>query len=98
MADGDREYVGGWLVVENHDMSWEQGLSDPDVKIVVCGEIGHARWTLFQVAWREACRRDLNLALKAFADRVGVTYDPTQRRRTTAPHNAPQPITTEATL
>lgn len=94
MADGDREYIGGWLVVEDHRFGWNQGMSDPSVKIAGTGELGHARWNLFIVAWREACRRDLDTLLQGMADRVGIEYSPAQRRRTAAPHNA---HTTEAT-
>lgn len=72
MPDGDREYVGGWLVVEDHRLPWNGGIADHDVKIVGCGEIGHVRWQLFRIAWREVVKRDLELAMKAYAQRVGV--------------------------
>lgn len=86
MADGDRQYVGGWLVVEDHRFPWDEGVTDPAVRIVGCGEMGHAVWNLFLVAWREACRRDLDTLLQEFAARVGVEYSSDQRRRE-APHN-----------
>lgn len=94
MADGDREYIGGWLVVEDWRFGPLEGMSDPSVRIAGVGEIGHARWNLFIVAWREACRRDVETLLQRMADQVGIEYSPTQRRRTATPHNA---ITTEAT-
>lgn len=86
MADGDREYIGGWLVVEDSRFPWDCGLNDVGMRVAVCGEIGHVRWQLFQIAWREACRRDLDMQLREFAERWNIEYVPTQRRRE-APHN-----------
>lgn len=86
MADGDREYIGGWLVVEDSRFAWDGGLSDQGMKVAVCGELGWVRWLLYQLAWQEAVRRDLDKTLRAFAERVGVKYAPLQRRRET-PHN-----------
>lgn len=86
MADGDREHIGGWLVVEDSRFPWDCGLTDVGMRVAVTGELGHARWNLFRIAWREACWRDLDLQLRAFAERVGVKYSPTQRR-SAAPHN-----------
>lgn len=74
MSDGDREYIGGWLVHEVSTFPWDRGVSDQHAKVVVCGEIGHMRWLLFQVAWREVVRRDLEDQLHRFAERVGVKY------------------------
>lgn len=90
MADGDREYIGGWLVTEARGFQWRDGISDHDMKVTVCGEIGHVRWLLFIAAWREACRRDLELALQGMAERVGIEYSPLR----TASRGAAQPIDT----
>lgn len=75
------------MVREDWRLKWSQGLSEPELKFVVCGEIGHVRWLLLIAAMREAARRDLDTLLREFADRVGVKYAPTQRRQQ-APHNA----------
>lgn len=77
MADGDREYIGGWLVIEDWRLPWDACIGDPTVKIIGCGEIGEVRHHLFLRAWKEVCRRDLEAALRTFADRVGVEYSPT---------------------
>lgn len=53
-------------------MPWNAGIPDHDVKIVGCGEIGHVRWQLFRIAWKEVMKRDLQQAMKAFAERVGL--------------------------
>lgn len=80
-----REVVGGWVLREDHRLPWSAGLSDPDVKLCVTGEIGHARWLLFIAASREAARRHLDKQLVEMAQRVGIEYAPAQRRRE-APH------------
>lgn len=87
MADGDREYIGGWLVVEDWRLPWWAAQGDHDVRVMGCGEIGAARWELFRLAWKEAARRDLDTALQAFADRVGVEYS-SKERRPMASHKA----------
>lgn len=95
MADRDREYIGGWLVVEDWRLPWDCAVGDHDVKVMGCGELGAARWALFLIAWKEAARRDLDTQLRAFAERVVVTYSPTQRRST--PHKVSDPDETGAT-
>lgn len=87
MADGDRAYIGGWLIVEDTRFAWNEGMTDHGMKVAVCGEIGHVRHLLFWIAWEESVRRDLDEALEAFAQQVGVEYAPLQRRRE-ASHNA----------
>lgn len=87
MADGDRTVIGGWVVREDHRLRWNQGLSDPGFKMVVTGEAGHVRYLLYLAAVREAAARELDALLVGFAQRVGVEYTPTQRRRET-PDNA----------
>jgi hypothetical protein len=87
LADGDRTVIGGWVVREDHRLQWNQGLSDPGFKMVVTGELGHVRWLLYLAAVREKEARDLDALLVEFAQRVGVEYTPTQRRRET-PHDA----------
>lgn len=78
MADGDRETVAGWTVREDWRLAWNQGASESDLRLCVCGEIGHVRWLLFRVAVREAARRDLDTLLSEFAQRVGVEYTSTR--------------------
>lgn len=83
MADGQRVAVGGWIIREDWRLPWNVGLSDPDVRLCVCGEIGHARWLLFIAANREAARRHLDTLLVEMAQRVGIEYSPERRRRET---------------
>lgn len=82
MADGDREYIGGWLAIEVPAWPWDRGTFDKDTKIVMCGELGHVRWLLFQLAARAAARHVLDSQLAEMAQRVGVKYSSTQRRTT----------------
>jgi len=89
-----REVVGGWVLREDHRLPWNRGMSDPDVKLCVCGEIGHARWLLYVVASREAARRHLDTLLDEMAKRVGVEYDSSHRRRETS-HKAQSAGNTE---
>lgn len=64
-----REYIGGWLVIEDPRLRWDAGIYDRDVKIAICGELGHVRHLLWKAAWVEACREDLRRLL---ASRVGT--------------------------
>lgn len=86
MADGDRVVLAGWTVREDHRLHWSQGLSDREWRMVVCGEIGHARHLIFVAAVRQAAEEHLDTLLVEMAQRVGVEYSPTQRRRE-APEN-----------
>lgn len=86
MADGDRQTVAGWVVHEDHRLPWSKGVSEPELRLCVTGEIGHVRWLLFLAAQREIARRELDTLLTEFAQRVGIEYSPSQRRRE-APDN-----------
>lgn len=83
MADGDRHLIAGWVIREDHRLPWNVGLTDPEAKLAVAGEVGHVRWLLFIAAQRELARRHLDTLV---ANRVGIEYGSTQRRRET-PHD-----------
>lgn len=57
-------------------MGWRMWQFDKHARVMVCGEIGHVRWELYQTAWKAVVRREMETAIAAFAERVGVEYTP----------------------
>lgn len=70
------EKIAGILVAEEDRMPWWLWQFDKASRVMVCGEIGHVRWELYQTAWRAVVRKERETALATLAERVGVEYTP----------------------
>lgn len=55
-------------------MHWQAYVYDKRDGVLVCGEINHVKHLFWKYAWGLMVRRDLKVAVKELAHRVGVEY------------------------
>jgi hypothetical protein len=64
--------VGGFILVELEDVPWDTWLRQRGDVVILCGELGHAEWCLYQIAWKHTVEKIFAATPPELARRVGV--------------------------
>jgi hypothetical protein len=62
--------LAGYILIELEDVPWDFWRRDAGDRIIFCGELGHAEWVLYQIAWKYSVELLFREALLKFTHRV----------------------------